>query len=41
MLAQGKPLIRHIVSATGGRPGDIVKIITYITSIAVWRAHVS
>jgi 2-iminobutanoate/2-iminopropanoate deaminase len=49
--AQGKPLmeqlrvtldrITRIVAAEGGQPGDIVKITTYVTSIAAWRAHVS
>lgn len=48
--SQGKPLmeqlrvtldrITRIVAAEGGRPGDIVKITTYVTSIADWRAHV-
>ncbi len=48
--AQGKPLmeqlrvtldrIARIVAAEGGKPGDIVKITTYVTSIADWRAHV-
>jgi len=33
--------ITRIVAAEGGRPGDIVKITTYVTSIADWRAHVS
>ena len=49
--SQGKPLmeqlrvtlerITRIVAAEGGQPGDIVKITTYVTSIAEWRAHVS
>jgi 2-iminobutanoate/2-iminopropanoate deaminase len=48
--AQGKPLmeqlrvtldrITRIVAAEGGKPGDIVKITTYVTSIADWRVHV-
>jgi 2-iminobutanoate/2-iminopropanoate deaminase len=47
--SQGKPLmeqlrvtldrITRIVAAEGGQPGDIVKITTYVTSIADWRAH--
>jgi 2-iminobutanoate/2-iminopropanoate deaminase len=47
--AQGKPLmeqlrvtldrITRIVAAEGGKPGDIVKITTYVTSIADWRVH--
>lgn len=47
--SQGKPLmeqlrvtldrITRIVAAEGGKPADIVKITTYITSIADWRAH--
>jgi enamine deaminase RidA (YjgF/YER057c/UK114 family) len=32
--------IMRIVATEGGRPGDIVKITTYVTSIADWRAHV-
>lgn len=49
--AQGRPLmeqlrvildrITRIVAAEGGSPGDIVKITTYVTSIADWRADVS
>ena len=31
--------IMRIVAAEGGKPGDIVKITTYVTSIADWRAH--
>jgi len=47
--SQGKPLmdqlrvtldrITRIVGAEGGQPGDIVKITTYVISIADWRAH--
>ena len=47
--SQGKPLmeqlqvtldrIMRIVGTEGGQPGDIVKITTYVTSIADWRAH--
>jgi 2-iminobutanoate/2-iminopropanoate deaminase len=47
--AQGKPLmeqlrvtldrITRIVAAEGGKPGDIVKITTFVTSIADWRVH--
>jgi 2-iminobutanoate/2-iminopropanoate deaminase len=47
--AQGKPLmeqlrvtldrITRIVAAEGGKPGDVVKITTYVTSIADWRVH--
>jgi 2-iminobutanoate/2-iminopropanoate deaminase len=47
--AQGKPLmeqlrvtldrITRIVAAEGGKPGDIVKITTYVTSIADWRVY--
>lgn len=32
--------IMRIVTAEGGTPGDIVKITTYVTSIADWRAQV-
>jgi 2-iminobutanoate/2-iminopropanoate deaminase len=49
--AQGQPLmeqlrvtldrITRIVAVEGGTPGDIVKITTYVTSIADWRAHIS
>ncbi len=49
--AQGKTLmeqlrvtldrITRIVAAEGGAPGDIVKITTYVTSIADWRANSS
>jgi 2-iminobutanoate/2-iminopropanoate deaminase len=49
--AQGQPLmeqlrvtldrINRIVAVEGGTPGDIVKITTYVTSIADWRAHIS
>jgi 2-iminobutanoate/2-iminopropanoate deaminase len=49
--AQGKPLmeqlrvtldrITRIVAAEGGNPRDIVKITTYVTSIADWRAHIN
>jgi 2-iminobutanoate/2-iminopropanoate deaminase len=49
--AQGRPLMEQlrvtldrivgIVAAEGGKPGDIVKITTYVTSIADWRAHAS
>jgi 2-iminobutanoate/2-iminopropanoate deaminase len=48
--AQGKSLmeqlrvtldrVTRIVAVEGGKPGDIVKITTYVTSIADWRAHV-
>jgi 2-iminobutanoate/2-iminopropanoate deaminase len=31
--------IMRIVAAEGGNAGDIVKITTYVTSIADWRAH--
>jgi 2-iminobutanoate/2-iminopropanoate deaminase len=31
--------IMRIVAAEGGTPGDIVKITTYVTSIADWRTH--
>jgi 2-iminobutanoate/2-iminopropanoate deaminase len=31
--------IMRIVAAEGGKPGDIVKITTYVTSIADWRTH--
>jgi 2-iminobutanoate/2-iminopropanoate deaminase len=47
--AQGQPLmeqlrvtldrISRIVSAEGGNARDIVKITTFVTSIADWRAH--
>jgi enamine deaminase RidA (YjgF/YER057c/UK114 family) len=47
--AQGQPLMAQlrvtlermmrIVAAGGGNPGDIVKITTYITNMADWRAH--
>jgi 2-iminobutanoate/2-iminopropanoate deaminase len=47
--AQGKPLmeqlrvtldrISRIVAAEGGSARDIVKITTFVTSIADWRAH--
>lgn len=47
--SQGKPLmdqlrvtldrITRIVAAEGGAPRDIVKITTFVTSIADWRAH--
>jgi enamine deaminase RidA (YjgF/YER057c/UK114 family) len=47
--AQGKSLIEQlrvtldritrIVAAEGGSPADIVKITTFVTSIADWRAH--
>ncbi len=47
--AQGKPLmeqlrvtldrITRIVAAEGGKPGDIVKITTFVTSIADWRVY--
>ena len=47
--AQGKPLmdqlrvtldrITRIVATEGGSPGDIVKITTFVTSIADWRAE--
>lgn len=47
--AQGKSLmdqlrvtldrITRIVAAEGGSPSDIVKITTFVTSIADWRAH--
>ena len=47
--SQGKPLmeqlrvtldrIMRIVGTEGGQPGDVVKITTYVTSIADWRAH--
>jgi 2-iminobutanoate/2-iminopropanoate deaminase len=50
-MAQGQPLmeqlrvtldrINRIVAVEGGTPGDIVKITTYVTSIADWRAHIS
>jgi 2-iminobutanoate/2-iminopropanoate deaminase len=50
-MAQGQPLmeqlrvtldrITRIVAVEGGTPGDIVKITTYVTSIADWRAHIS
>jgi enamine deaminase RidA (YjgF/YER057c/UK114 family) len=30
--------ITRIVAAEGGRPGDITKITTFVTSIADWRA---
>ena len=49
--SQGQPLmeqlrvtldrITRIVAAEGGVPGDIVKITTYVTSIADWRANAS
>ena len=49
--SQGQPLmdqlrvtldrITRIVAAEGGSPGDIVKITTYVTSIADWRAIAS
>jgi 2-iminobutanoate/2-iminopropanoate deaminase len=49
--AQGKSLmeqmrvtldrITRIVGAEGGQPRDIVRITTYVTSIADWRAHAS
>ena len=49
--SQGKPLIEQlrvtldritrIVAAEGGAPGDIVKITTYVTSIADRRANAS
>ena len=49
--SQGKPLMEQlrftfdritlIVAAEGGAPGDIVKITTYVTSIADWRANAS
>jgi enamine deaminase RidA (YjgF/YER057c/UK114 family) len=32
--------ITRIVAAEGGKPGDIVKITTFVTSIADWRADV-
>jgi 2-iminobutanoate/2-iminopropanoate deaminase len=48
--AQGKSLmeqlrvtldrITRIVAAEGGQPGDVVKITTYVTSIADWRAQI-
>lgn len=31
--------ITRIVAAEGGAPRDIVKITTFVTSIADWRAH--
>ena len=31
--------IVRIVAAEGGEPGDIVKITTYVTSVADWRAR--
>jgi 2-iminobutanoate/2-iminopropanoate deaminase len=31
--------ITRIVAAEGGRPGDIVRITTYVTDIEAWRAH--
>ena len=47
--AQGKPLMEQlrvtldriirIVAAEGGSARDIVKITTFVTSIADWRAH--
>ncbi len=47
--AQGAPLaeqlrvtldrVTRIVAAEGGGPGDIVKITTFVTSIADWKAH--
>ena len=47
--AQGKSLmdqlrvtldrITRIVAAEGGSPSDIVKITTFVTSIADWQAH--
>ena len=47
--AQGGPLmeqlrvtldrIARIVAEEGGAPSDIVKITTFVTSIAGWRAH--
>jgi 2-iminobutanoate/2-iminopropanoate deaminase len=47
--AQGKPLmeqlrvtldrISRVVAAEGGSARDIVKITTFVTSIADWRAH--
>jgi enamine deaminase RidA (YjgF/YER057c/UK114 family) len=47
--AQGKSLVEQlrvtldritqIVAAEGGAAGDIVKITTFVTSIADWRAH--
>ena len=49
--AQGKPImdqlrvtldrITRIVAAEGGTPSDIVKITTFVTSVAEWRAHAS
>jgi enamine deaminase RidA (YjgF/YER057c/UK114 family) len=33
--------ITRIVDAEGGTPGDIVKITTYVISIADWRANAS
>jgi 2-iminobutanoate/2-iminopropanoate deaminase len=49
--SQGKPLmeqlrvtlerITRIVAAEGGTPADIVKITTFVTSIADWNAHAS
>ncbi len=49
--AQGKPLmeqlrvtldrITRIVDSEGGSPGDIVKITTFVTSIADWRDNAS
>jgi 2-iminobutanoate/2-iminopropanoate deaminase len=32
--------IIRIVASEGGKPGDIVKITTYVTSMTDWRAHV-
>ena len=47
--AQGKPLmeqlgvtldrVTRVVSAEGGSPSDIVKITTFVTSIADWQAR--
>lgn len=47
--SQGRPLmeqlrvtldrITRIVAAEGGNPGDIVKITTFVTSIAQWREN--
>ena len=31
--------VTGVVGAEGGRPGDIVKITTFVTSIADWQAH--
>ena len=31
--------VTGVVGAEGGRPGDIVKITTFVTSIVDWQAH--